>query len=207
MMTRRLKEFGCLMIITLAYLGCEDLTKGSRSIEESPEIRWFDLDVNHWVKTLADEDPLRHHRPTIDQCEGWWVEAGLLEVSTQACHYFSMSYTKELLGEASPIPIDSLLEQTLYIQGGVLHDFLTYRPLDGADQHATAHIALLVDQEVYWDQVIPLPSPSNYLPFELVIPPLFGERADNANIFTIHLHNHGANQWRWLPLKVGIRMP
>ena len=185
-------------------VGCQSPSSTPESTVPSSQIRWFTLDVNQWIPTHPDDDPLSSHRPHQDQCDdGWWIESGLIEVSTQVCKYFSMSYTSDSLSLVSPEPLEALFKRTLFIKGGIIHDALTYAHSD-EDPNPKAHVSLVVNQLILWEKEISIPSLSNYLSFQLEIPPLLSEPIAHS-LFTLHLHNHGANQWRWLPLKIGYK--
>ena len=172
-------------------------------VSESVELTWFELNVDEWVPTKPVDDPLPSHRPEDDECDGWWIETGLLEVSTQACKYFSMSYTQDSLMSASPQPLDVLHQKKLVIKGGLAHDILSIIPFD-ENNIAMAHVAFAIHQKILWEKDIIIPSPSNYYSFQFETPSLSSFDLNEDAVFTIHLHNHGANQWRWLPIKIGF---
>lgn len=190
---------------------------------------WVKTNAEGWSFTSLEDDPLASHRPAVDEvissdlldsesalCEGWWVESGLLEVSTQRCDYFSASYPMSLLDEGLPRPLRMLSETSpLLVKGGVTHDVLTGDEL-GEEAHfegevaepLKAHLAVFFAQRVIWEAEIRIPSPSGYLAFQVELSSddlaQLNTLVPHQPVFTLHLHNHGANQWRWLPLQVGF---
>ena len=142
-------------------------------------------EIDQWHSTPPSLDVLSTHHSTAVECEdGWWIEDGLIEVSTQACNYFSVS---------QPLLYD--LASSMIIKGGISHDVLT-----SLDQPTQAHIALVMGQFILWETKVAIPSQAQYIPIEVHLED-YDLSFSKGDLVTLHLHNHGANQWRWLPLK------
>jgi hypothetical protein len=176
-------------------------------------LSWIKLDPTQWKPTPFNQDPLHSHHPSFytdldpnewtEGCDGgWWIENDLIEVSTAVCDYFSMSYPLDLFNQALIQAIDpSMHITTLIVKGGIIHDALT--DIDPAQ----AHVAILFNQDLLWEIKVPIPSASQYHSFQVEIPAFEMQDGESSLDFpfTLHLHNHGANQWRWLPLQIGIQ--
>jgi hypothetical protein len=140
--------------------------------------------VDHaaWAPTPADQDPWPDHRPAEVQCGalGAYVEDGTFEIDTAACNHLAVSQTT-----LWALPAGTRL------QLAATHAALF------APEPATAHIALSLDDEVLWDEQIPIPSDAN--PYTLELKTTEPHEADA--VWFLHLHNHGGNTWRLLHVR------
>ncbi len=138
------------------------------------------IDHTKWTEVDVADDPLAEHRPAEISCESFWEEDGMLEVATSGCNYAGFVQTTQL-----DLSSGDRLE-TIFI-----HDAL-YSDADPA----AAHAALILDGDIIWETYIEIPTEPAYFDLELRV-----DRDIPAGApVVLHLHNHGSNQYRWLPL-------
>lgn len=144
------------------------------------------IDQSEWANYPPELDPLADHQPDPIDCgiAGWFVERGEIEVSTGQCNYVLVEH---------PAQVDIPKSGTLELE--VLHFDLD------AVEPATAHIAVLFDDEVQWEREIPIPS------FAYVYKDtLQATRALSVGEpVRLHLHNHGQNTWKLSSLRLVVR--
>lgn len=85
--------------------------------------------------------------------------------------------------------------------GDTLRLVLWHLALVSADGPAEAHVALYLDTTRLWEERIAIPSDAQT--YEHLIPAPVDITTDTA--ITLHLHNHGANAWRFGSLDVVSR--
>ncbi len=175
------------IVAWVAVAGChpgeepEALDDAETAQAEGPQ-GWRSLaHMDRWEPESADDDPLPEHRPDHVECEGWYPEAGGLEVDTGACSYLSLQ--QPLLTAIEP--------------GDSLRVQLWWQTLASVEP-ATGHLALLVDGELLWEELVPIPGPAAARSLEFPSP--LGAPAGAA--LTFHLHNHGYNTWHLHELSV-----
>ena len=104
-----------------------------------------------------------------------------MEVDTGSCGYLSVS---------QPILFEAQAGDILHI--AIWHDTLT------ASEPATGHVAIQLGEDVMWEATIEIPStPGAYspkLPLDKAYP--------KGTPVVFHLHNHGSNNWRLLPIEL-----
>lgn len=134
------------------------------------------IDHEKWQKLEASDDPLASHRPETIDCgvAGWYLETSKLEVDTNFCNYLAV-------GQPSLVS----LEQGQTVQVIFYHFDLV------APEPALAHVAILVDGQVLWEQEIAIPGDANVFQDEFPSP-ITAERGSEV---VFHLHNHGQNTW------------
>lgn len=134
------------------------------------------IDQTLWVQIDAQADPLADHRPAELQCSaaGWYLELESLEVNTNYCNYLA-------LHQPSLAPI----QEGRGIRLGFYHFNLT------AVGPGSAHIAMLVDGALLWEQDIEIPGTAAVYSLEFPAPLSAPAGAD----IVFHLHNHGQNTW------------
>ena len=134
------------------------------------------IDHSSWHNYPVELDPLPDHQPAMIKCglSGWFVEAGSLEVDTANCNYLSIEHPA---AEAVPAGTEIELELGHF-------DLLAPEP-------ATAHVALLFESELQWEDFIDIPGPGNLERSR------FRATRDLAagESIRLHLHNHGQNTW------------
>lgn len=158
-------------------------------------------------------DPLADHRPEGATCPGWWFEEGLLEADTDLCDYLTVvqPFTRDVAPGA-------------VLSTGLSHDDLfppaeaadTAEPADtgGSDTGSEgtpadtgdaptedaapheAHVALWIDEAVVWEVTLRIPGPARFHQIEVPL----DDGAASGSRLGLHLHNHGANSYRLLPL-------
>lgn len=141
-----------------------------------------------WSPLSAAMDPFSVERPAEINCPDWAFreEAGVFEVDTGACNYLSVS---------QPIGAPILVGDTLHI--AMWHNNLT------ALEPAEAHAAILVGGDVIWEVNIPIPAPPGAYSPNVMMAQAYP--AGTSVVF--HLHNHGSNNWRLLPLALTTTGP
>lgn len=148
---------------------------------------WLELlDGEAWSATPVAEDPWRAERPGEPTCPaelGWRAEAGGLEVDTGACDYLSVS---------QPLAVAITAGQPLRITAW-WQNLIAPSPSQG-------HLALAIDGEVVWEEWVEIPGSADARDVEVAAP----EDAEPGALITLHLHNHGANTWRFQGLALGL---
>lgn len=155
--------------------------------DTEPPARWLELlDPGAWSATAAVDDPWRHERPDTPVCpveESWRVEAGGLEVDTGACDYLSVSQPL-----VRAITAGQPLRVTAWWQNLIAEDL------------GQGHLAVSIDGEVVWEEWVDIPGPADAREIEVAAP----ADAEPGALVTLHLHNHGANTWRFQGLALGL---
>ena len=137
-----------------------------------------------WQPSLAEDDPQPEHRPELVDCEpeqGWYREAGGIEIATGACNYLSLEQ-----------PLRDAIEP-----GDPLRLQLWWQALASVEP-AEGHLAIFVDGEPLWEEHVPIPGPAATRNLEFPSP--LGAPAGAT--LTFHLHNHGYNTWHFHELSV-----
>ncbi|MFO7566233.1 MAG: hypothetical protein R6X02_26560 [Enhygromyxa sp.] len=134
------------------------------------------IDHTLWASVEADDDPLADHRPDEITCTvaGWFLENETLEINTNYCNYLA-------IGQPSLVAV----EQGRKIELGFYHFNLV------APEPALAHLAILLDGALLWEQEIEIPGAAMVYLVEFEAP--FSAPAGSPLI--LHLHNHGQNTW------------
>ena len=134
------------------------------------------IDHESWQDYPVELDPLADHQPPTIKCgiAGWFMEGGLLEVDTSHCNYLLIEH---------PAVVDVPAGSEIEIEIGHF-DLLAPEP-------ATAHLALLFDADLQWEQFVDIPGPGNLQRSR------FRATRDLAagEPIRLHLHNHGQNTW------------
>jgi hypothetical protein len=136
-----------------------------------------------WTAEPAETDPLADHRPETVTCSsiGAYPEGSAFEVQTDDCNY---------AGFVQPSLVDVLEGDRIAIEASHL-DLVAPEP-------ATAHIAVLLGEQILWEEQIPIPN--NPLPYSREIP--VTECVPSGTPVRFHLHNHGYNTWKLLSVEV-----
>lgn len=139
------------------------------------------MDAGVLRPVAAEEDPLVQHRPDAMSCpEGaWGPEAGGFEVQTGVCNYAAF---------AQPLPVD--LEPSDQLDIRIWHD-----TLDAAEP-GTGHVAVLLGDQVIWEQTIDIPAASAELGAVVDVP----THTPKDTRLGVHLHNHGYNSWQFFAI-------
>jgi hypothetical protein len=139
------------------------------------------IDHQQWQVVEAADDPFPDHRPELIDCgvAGWLIETDslgneTLEVRTNDCNYLSLVQPSLMALE----------------QGGLVKLIFYHFDLV-APEPALAHVAILVDGQVLWEQEIAIPGDANVFIEEFESP----ISAEAGSPVVIHLHNHGQNTW------------
>jgi hypothetical protein len=133
--------------------------------------------MEDWRLGDLGSDPLFDHQPDTVDCSptSFRIESEQLEVETDLCNYALVEF--DLLQDMSEgTPADLLL----------LHTGLW------ASEAATAHVALLIGDTIFWEQEVPVPSSAEFFFYEGGFP----VDALSGTPIQLHIHNHGANDWR-----------
>ena len=152
---------------------------GEGDPDETPSATpdWAPLvDPMLWQETRGDRDPLALHRGESILCpeSAWYPELGGVEIETTACAYLSLSQ-----------PLDREIAE-----GDSLRLVAWWQTLVSVEP-ARAHLAVLVDDELLWDDHIEIPGPADIRELEFVA----GSSFPAGAMITFHLHNHGYNTW------------
>jgi len=166
----------------------DEVEAGDETDELEPTWRSLARDAA-WQPMLAEDDPLPEHRPALVDCEpeqGWHLESGGIEIATGACNYLSLEQ-----------PLRDAIEA-----GDPLRLQLWWQALASVDP-AEGHLAIFVDGELVWEELVPIPGPAATRNLEFPSP----VGAPAGATLTLHLHNHGYNTWHFHELSVFSSRP
>ena len=135
------------------------------------------IDMENWRFGDLETDPLISHQPENIDCapSSFGIESEQLEIETDLCNYVFLEF--------------DLLQD---LPKGTPADFLLLHTGLWAPEVATAHAALLINGTIFWEQETEIPSSSQFFFFEGDIP-IDAQQGDPVQL---HIHNHGANDWR-----------
>jgi hypothetical protein len=140
-----------------------------------------------WAPVDEADDPLKDHRPDSVECPDEAVTTEDLQgestrtVDTTKCNYYTAQQ-----------PLLEAVEEGEELSVRVWHFDLTYMA------PTEAHVALLIDGSVVWEERVPIPSGGGGL-----LSKTWQAEADypaGATV-TLHLHNHGSNTWNFIELE------
>ena len=138
------------------------------------------FELTAWQPDLA-ADPFGEHAPADTTCIGLTTDEGVLEVDTAVCPYAVVSQ-----------PSLRTLRKGERLVGGMSHDDLW------SEDPGTAHAALSLNGEVIWEASPRIPSSPTFHTLDHTL-----QRAvPEGSILVFHLHNHGINNYRLLPVDV-----
>lgn len=133
-----------------------------------------------WAPVSEADDPVADHRPADVDCEhGWQAEGSTLEVDTAICAYLA-------LGQ----PLTAKLPRGTRLTGGVSHDTLI---ADGLEE---GHFGLWLGGERLWEVFVDIPGPADFHAFDVTLE----QPVEAGAELVYHLHNHGVNSYRLLPI-------
>ena len=144
-----------------------------------------------WTMVAAEDDPLSDHRPAEVECPDEATKTELLSgdlsyaVDTTDCNYLAVS-------QSSLVAVTS--GDTL--QARIWHFALTTTS-DG-EPSGTAHLAVLFDDEILWEDHIVIPADGTLLTPEWEVTQDYPRGTE----VIFHLHNHGDNQWNFIDLEI-----
>ncbi|MBJ95780.1 MAG: hypothetical protein CMP23_15065 [Rickettsiales bacterium] len=150
-------------------------------IEQEPRPAGPLIDHELWQPLPLSEDPFSDHAPASIECPeaAWFLEDGALEVDTGLCNYLALQQPARI--EVRPDDRVSLI--AWHAQ---LWDI----------NSSEAHIAVLFDDHVVWQEYIPIPADPGVFDVEFTAP----EPLAQGQRIQLHLHNHGSNSWNLLQL-------
>ena len=154
----------------LYWLACSGWK--SDTAEMSP---WFEM--TDWRTGTLTSDVFPEHQPAEVTCPvtGFQVEIEQLEIQTDVCNYAIVEWTT-----LTALPENTMLEAL------VLHTGLW------ALEESTAHFALSINGVLFWEEYPPIPSDTEFFFYEAQWP----EAIPKGSSIQLHLHNHGANDWK-----------
>ena len=154
----------------LWLLGCS-----AWKVDTAESLPWFE--VTAWRIAEIEHDVFPDHQPEEIECPitGFQVEIDQLEIQTDVCNYAVIEW--ETL---HPVPANTTLEAL------VLHTGLW------APEEGTAHFALSINGELFWEDFPPIPSNTEFFFYEAIWP----NEIPVGSTLQLHLHNHGANDWK-----------
>ena len=168
-----------MMPRALLLLGLAACAPAPDPDDSAPPRAWSLLDPLALAPVAAADDPLAAHRPADVDCPAaaWGAEGGGFEVQTGVCAYAAFDQ-----------PLSVVPAEGDIIEISVWHD-----TLDAAEP-AVAHLAVLLDDRLLWEETVPIPGPSRALDARVKLD--FAPAADAR--LGLHLHNHGYNSWRFV---------
>lgn len=157
----------------------------SMSCGDGGQFRERDLPLvtaGSWRTLDSATDVFTDHVPEVISCAPRAIisDAGALDINTDDCNYL-------FVGQRLPHRLD--LGDRVIVEAGHLVLF------DAAGS-ATGHIALSIDGHVLWERSVLIPAQPALYVDEVIVDRDFevGSRIE------LHLHNHGANEWRFYSL-------
>ncbi|MCP4498371.1 MAG: hypothetical protein GY822_00185 [Deltaproteobacteria bacterium] len=144
------------------------------------------VDNTLWMVVQPEDDVLSSHQPEVIECPGWahGIESlgadTLFELETGDCNY--ANFSQVTLVDLRP--------------GDVFLPYIWHLGL-WAPEPATAHVALIIDGVVVWEEHLEVPSSALILQPEVVVQEYFVQGSE----VVLHIHNHGVNAWRLLSIK------
>lgn len=173
--------------VTAWTLACAP--EGSQASSEGEPAREREVlaEPERWQQS-GEDGPFAGHRPDEVSCppQGALLEAGAYEVQTDACNYLSATQTTLVEIRAG----DTLVVDWAH------SDLVSPQP-------AVAHLGIGIGGEVVWQTEISLQPPPNAIAAaaqrtEVV---LEFDAPVGTNMY-MHLHNHGANSWRFFTFEL-----
>ena len=136
-----------------------------------------------WEPLPESEDPLPDHRPDEVVCSeaAWYPELGGLEVDTALCNYVSLTQP---------------LQESIAVGDGL--EVLAWHQSLWAEEAAQAHVAILVNGKILWEQIIDIPGDAAIYDGDWKAE----TSASAGSPVVLHLHNHGYNSWQFNALTV-----
>jgi hypothetical protein len=167
---------GTLFAALLTVLSaCGD---GTTRIWETAEL----VSLDGWQPTPSEADPFNDHRSDPRICAGGFgAEEGVFEVETDVCPYATFTQPARITGPA-----------------GTCLQLRWWHLILSAPEPAEAHMAVQVGERILLEHQLPIPSGS--ATFEEIVP-VVSDLPEGAPVF-LHLHNHGANSWRFEPIRI-----
>lgn len=143
------------------------------------------IDNSKWTIVPAAQDPFQKYKKSTSKCEeaqGRKVEDGVLEIDTDFCNYITLQQP-------------SLTE----IRAGELIEFVMWHLELYAPTKGTGYVALMINGELVWENKVNIPGKAQF--YE----PTWSPQAPIPKGATvmIHLHNHGANTWKFHSITTG----
>jgi hypothetical protein len=179
--------FGAL---ALMHEGCgQTVTSPHDAALETSGTEKFTFTQNQlWASLESADDPFLSERPAEVDCPEWShvVEFEALEIDTGTCRY---------LGVGQKSPMSAKVGDVLHV--AVYHDALV------APEPSEGHVAVALGDDVLWEAHFEIPSyPAAYSP-KIVLEKDYPEGTQ----VVFHLHNHGSNNWRLLPMELHTQIP
>jgi hypothetical protein len=145
-------------------------------------------DPSRWTEVAPEDDPY-DDRPEGAGCEpfGWYLEGSVVEVQTDVCRYVTLTQGILRPVEAGETVLVDVWNLGLW-----------------ADARARGHVSVQLGdarpeepplEEARWEAFPLIPSPAQQWDAALVAPAALPA----GTPIYLHVHNHGANSWRFGP--------
>lgn len=143
------------------------------------------VDPMAWAPVPGPLDPLAAHRPAEVKCPigGWLFEPQGFEINTLLCNYAMFSAPSQ-----AAVIAGSRVIATLYH-----FDLIAAEP-------ASAHLALLLGEQVLWETEVAIPGKANAFNVDVVV----DTTVPAGTPVYFHLHNHGQNTWTMGAIEVEV---
>ena len=173
---------GLMFCTCMQLFACQsppkDIASSSANPQEDTAVLFKEIiDIQNWKSANLQQDPLPSHQPDTIDCSStaFRTENAQLEIRTEFCNYAYIEFPA-LQSLSAGQPVELLL----------LHSGLW------APEEAEAHVAWFIGSELFWEAHLPIPSSSDFFYYEASLP-IAIQKGDPIRI---HLHNHGANDWK-----------
>ena len=146
----------------------------SQSNQDTGQSEWIDI---RNFRSALEADIFPDHQPESIVCppNGFRIEVEQLEIQTDICNYAVVEWSTQHKVKAGTT-----------LEALVLHTGLW------SLEDASAHFALSIDGELFWEEFPPIPSNTEFFFYEAIWP----KDIPIGTKVHLHLHNHGANDWK-----------
>ena len=146
----------------------------SQSSLDTGQVEWIDISN---FRSALEADIFPSHQPESIECppNGFRIEVEQLEIQTDICNYAVVEWTTQHVVKAGTT-----------FEALVLHTGLW------SLEDTSAHFALSIDGELFWEEFPPIPSNTEFFFYEASWP----KEVPSGTKVQLHLHNHGANDWK-----------
>lgn len=172
---------GLCALLSVVIVACGDAPLATPERPRPAEL----VDHNSWSPARAEPIPLRSHAPEDTRCPSSArrpTADGVLDVDTGACRYLALEQPAQF-GLRS---------------GSTLRIRVAHLQLYDPEAHGSvAHVAIALGGTIAWERTIPIPSPARAYDDHIVL----SEELRAGDPIHLHLHNHGANEWKIFSLR------
>ena len=141
---------------------------------DTEQLEWIDISN---FSLVLEADIFPSHQPESIECppNGFRIEVEQLEIQTDICNYAVVEWTTQR-----------------FVKSGTTFEALVLHTGLWALEDSSAHFALSIDGDLFWEEFPPIPSNTEFFFYETIWP----KDVFPGTKVHLHLHNHGANDWK-----------